>query len=176
MKRYLICLFGLMLTGAASAGWQLQWIERFDGEAVNWDNSTAQVDNAQGLTLDYMAFADLLFVAWFTYDSEPPASDAGEVLDEVGALDNRWMTATLSVDGNAASGPIYTSTGGRFDAPPQPDQESVEVGSMTIEFGACDRATVSYEIDGTSLAREFPVIPLEQRVNGAFRCDSQASM
>ncbi|MGK7294757.1 MAG: glycoside hydrolase family 16 protein [Candidatus Wenzhouxiangella sp. M2_3B_020] len=129
--------------------------------------------NAQGLALDYMAFADLLFVAWFTYVG-PQASDPPTGLDDVGALDNRWLTAQLNVDGSTASGPLFASTGGRFDAPPQPGQETEEVGTMTVEFLACDRATVRYEIFGTPLEREFEVVPLEKRVNPDFRCASEA--
>jgi len=127
--------------------------------------------NGQGLTLDYMAFADLLFVAWFTY-ADAATGDLAAGLDSVGALDNRWLTGQLSIDGNVATGPLFAVTGGAFDAPPQPGQGATEVGTMTIEFTACDRATVSYDIPDASISREFPAVPLETRVNGGFRCVS----
>jgi len=143
-----------------------------DGQWVIDDPAFA--GNAQGLTFDYMAFADLMFVSWFTY-VDPSVSSPAEGLDVVGAQDNRWLTAQLTVDGNIATGPLFASTGGRFDSPPQPGQDTTEVGSLSIEFTACDLATVSYEIDGTSLVREFPIIPLEKRVNGGFQCASEAA-
>ena len=130
--------------------------------------------NRQGLTLDYMAFADLLFVAWFTY-VDSSAADPAAGLDRIGARDNRWLTGQLTIDGDTAVGPLFASTGGRFDAPPQPGQESIEVGTMAIEFTACNVAMVRYEIDDQTLVREFPVVPLEQRVNGDFQCDSEAT-
>ena len=85
------------------------------------------------------------------------------------------MTAQLTFDGSIATGPMFASTGGRFDSPPQPGQDTTEVGTMSIEFTACDRATVSYEIDGTTLVREFPIVPLETRVNDGFQCASEAA-
>lgn len=131
------------------------------------------IGHAQGLTFDHMAFADLLFVAWFTYvDSN--AEDPADGVDTVGARDNRWLTASLDIKGDVAIGPLYASTGGRFDAPPQPGQESVAVGSMSIDFSACDRGVVQYAIDD-GLTGEFPIIPLEKRVNGDFRCKSDTA-
>jgi len=140
-----------------------QWVTDADGFA----------GNGQGFAFDYLAFADLLFVAWYTY-VDPSVPDPATGLDRVGALDNRWLTAELSIDGGVASGPLFATTGGRFDTPPQPDQDTIEVGTMTVEFTACDRAEVRYDIAGTALAREFPVVPLEKRLNGDFRCASEA--
>lgn len=133
------------------------------------------IGNAQGLTFDYLAFADLLFVAWFTYPDEE-SGESAEGVASVGALDNRWLTATLEVDGESASGPVYASTRGRFDAPEQPGQESVEVGSMSIEFSDCDQGTVSYTLDGPGLDGEFPIIPLEKRVSDSFVCKSAGAL
>ncbi len=36
-------LIGLLSTGA-NAGWEVQWIERFDGDSVNWNNWSAQTE------------------------------------------------------------------------------------------------------------------------------------
>jgi len=141
-----------------------------DGQWVT--DAPAFVGNGQGFSLDYMAFADLIFVAWFTY-VDPSIPDPDEGLDRVGALDNRWLTAQLAIEGNVATGPLFATTGGRFDSPPQPGQETVEVGTMRVEFTACDSAIVSYELDGGTLAREFPIVPLESRVNGDFQCESE---
>jgi len=128
--------------------------------------------NSQGLALDYLPFADLLFVAWFTYiDLNGPEQPAG--LDTVGALDNRWLTAQLAIDGNVATGPLLASTGGGFDAPPGPNQQTVEVGTMTIEFTDCDQAVAEYRIENTELTRTISLQPLEKEVNPGFRCRSQ---
>lgn len=151
---------------------QFDFAQDAEGQWVNDDPAFA--GNAQGLTLDYMAFADLLFVAWFTY-VDPSAQDPDVGRDDVGARDNRWLTGQLEIEGNTASGPLFASTGGRFDAPERPGQETSEVGSMTIEFTGCDRTNVSYRIDGAGLARDFSMVPLERLVNDAFRCSSEAA-
>lgn len=151
---------------------QFDFEQDAEGQWVAQDPALA--GNAQGLTLDHMPFADLLFVAWFTYiDLGAPDPQGG--LDAVGAEDNRWLTAQLEITGNVATGPLFASTGGRFDAPPQAGQETVEVGTLTIEFTACDRATVEYRLDSAALAGTFPAAPLETRVNPDFECRSSVA-
>lgn len=130
--------------------------------------------NGQGLSIDYLPFADLLFVAWFTYvDPDAPSPPGG--LDAVGAEDNRWLTAQLEIEGNVATGPLFASTGGRFDAPPQAGQETVEVGSLRIEFTACDRATMEYRLDSAGLTGTRAIAPVETRVNPGFECRSSVA-
>jgi len=138
-----------------------------DGQWVNADS--AFHGQAQGLTLDYLPSAGQLFVAWFTYTDQPefpPAIEDGSV----GSPDQRWLTAQLAVNGNNASGPIFNSTGGRFDAPPTGFQTTEPVGTMQIEFSACNRATVTYNLDDPPLARELEIQPLEQLAVGQFVC------
>ncbi|MGK7296245.1 MAG: Vgb family protein [Candidatus Wenzhouxiangella sp. M2_3B_020] len=146
----------------------------FDAEGQWVADNADLVGNSQGLTLDYMGFADLLFVAWFTYVDRGTA-DLQTGVGVVGAEDNRWLTAQLEITGNVATGPLFASTGGRFDAPPQVDQETVEVGTLTIEFTACDRATVEYQVDSAPLAGTFSAVPLEVRVNPDFECRSEVA-
>jgi polyhydroxybutyrate depolymerase len=138
-----------------------------DGQWVNADPAFAGA--GQGLTFDYLPSAGTLFIAWFSY-----ALGGGEVDQPgaVGAPDNRWLTAQLAVSGDVASGPVFASSGGAFDSPPRPGQATVEVGSMTIEFSACDRAFVSYRLNEPVIDGAFSVKPLEARATGSFRCPS----
>jgi len=139
-----------------------------DGQWVASDPEFAEA--AQGLTFDFLTNFDLLFVAWFTYTTMPEAPPEGPASD-VGAIDNRWMTAQLEVDGTSASGPLLVSTGGEFDQPGTGFQRTEPVGSMTIEVIACDRAVVSYVIDTPARSRTFEIIPLEKSVDPeGFRC------
>jgi dienelactone hydrolase len=136
-----------------------------DGQWVNADPAYAGA--GQGLTFDYLPSAGQLFVAWFTY--APGGSEADQP-GSVGAPDNRWLTAQLAVSGDVAAGPVFASSGGAFDSPPRPGQATVEVGSMTVDFSACDRAFVSYSLDEPAIDGEFSIKPLEARATGAFRC------
>jgi len=138
-----------------------------DGQWVHADPDFR--DNAQGLTFDYGPTVGMLFVAWFTYTDQPqlppPANE-----DMIGAGDQRWLTALLSVDGNTAAGPLRAGTGGQFDAPPTGFENSLPVGTMQIEFTACNRAVLAYTIDDPPLTREFEIEPLEQSATGQFVC------
>lgn len=158
------------LEGAAAAWTFMSRFASFpaisDGQWVNAD--PAFRGHAQGLTFDFLPSAGLLFVAWFTYDDL--AAPPGEPDGNVGAPDQRWLTAQLSVDGDRAEGPIFSSSGGQFDAPPTGFQRTDPVGHMSIEFSACDAAQVDYVLDDPPLARQFTIQPLEQSAVGAFRC------
>ena len=146
-----------------------------DGQWVTADD--AFMGAGEGLTFDFLEFANLLFVAWFTHTAMPEMP-SGEPPMDVGAPGNRWLTAQLQVAGNTASGALFRTTGGQFDAPPTDFQATTEVGTMTIEFTACNRATVSYSIDQPALSRTFEIIPLVERVSDGTdpRCDMQSAM
>jgi len=132
--------------------------------------------NSQGITFDFIGTSNLLFAAWFTYieDSIAPT------FEEIGALDNRWLTAQLAIgadgDPNIATGPVFASSGGAFQQPNTGLQETVQVGSMTVEFLDCDLARVSYQIDTADRSGQFEILPLEKSVNPTvFSCDPEAS-
>jgi len=42
LNECLTALAGLLVAGTAWAGWEVQWIDRFDGNGVDWENWTAQ--------------------------------------------------------------------------------------------------------------------------------------
>jgi hypothetical protein len=112
----------------------------------------------QGLFLDASPGANLLFAGWFTY-----APQDGRHL---------WLTAQLHVNGAMASGPVFLTRGGRFDAPPDA-QTVAEVGQMTIDFVDCATARVSYSlvIDGRADHGRFTASPLTLLVGEPLECD-----
>jgi hypothetical protein len=139
----------------------------------NWVNPDPDFANSrQGLMFDFGSSLNLLFVAWFTYTSMPmmPPDDAPM---DIGSEDQRWFTALLDIDGNVATGTMRFSAGGEFDAPAPAFLETREAGTLSIEFTACDQATVTYSFDEPSLSRAFEIIPLEKSVNpSGFNCES----
>lgn len=128
------------------------------GDALD-GNWTDPVASTQGLMLDYIAEAEALFVAWFTY-TEQPVAPADPPEPGIGAAGQRWLVGTLAVSGTSASGDLVAPAGGAFEQPEQAGQVSPVVGSMTIEFAGCDRGEVSYEIDTAGLAGGFAIRPL----------------
>jgi len=152
-------------TVAGRPGNEMNWPAGSDGQWINASDAFAGA--GQGLTLDYLPRNNLLFVAWFTWPTEPGMA-AGDAGGGPGDGDQRWLTAQLDVSGNFAAGPIFSSTGGAFDGPRTGFQQTTEVGSMTIEFIACDRAIVSYALSDPQRARSFELMPLENRISGTL--------
>lgn len=85
-----------------------------------------------------------LFVAWFTYDINPPPSDE---TDGFGSRQNRWYTAFGSVSGDTAVLDISLNSGGVFNDPRETTVESV--GSMTIQFSDCTNAQLSFDFEAS---------------------------
>jgi len=143
-----------------------QFVVDFRGVVGQWVAADPQFAEAgEGITLDVIGFANLLFAAWFTYTNFPePPGDAPAT--DVGSPDNRWMTAQMEISGNQASGPLLVSAGGQFDAPGTEFQRTEPVGTMSIEFTACNRGIVRYTIDQPPLTREFEIMPLVELVGG----------
>jgi peptidyl-prolyl cis-trans isomerase A (cyclophilin A) len=84
------------------------------------------------------------FVAWFTYDVNPPAADE---LDGFGSRQHRWFTASGDVLGDTAVLDIFLNSGGVFNDPRETTLEPV--GSMTIRFSDCTNAQLSFDFDAS---------------------------
>ncbi len=137
-----------------------------------WAKADLPRDNASGIFFDYLANQDALFMAWHTYDTIPKTETAFD--GDVGAADQRWLTAQFDVEQgeNPVVGTLFASSGGEFDQPRNPFQETIAVGSIELEFIDCDRAMISYEIDEPALSGNFQIIPLGKLVDvEGFRCD-----
>ncbi|MFV0543779.1 MAG: peptidylprolyl isomerase [Marinicella pacifica] len=103
--------------------------------------------NGQGVYLEVLPANNLLISAWFTYDLLPP-----EVVQksEFGADGHRWFTMEGQYTDNRMEGIIILSEGGAFDSG-EPVSNSL-FGSVSIEFSACDRALLTYEITEPALS------------------------
>ena len=106
----------------------------------NWFNAAT---SGQGLTIEVNTNASALFAAWYTY--VPDGTTAGEA-------GQRWYTAQATFTPGMRSIPvtIYETTGGKFDTPTPPGQQTVPVGSGTLAFQSCSAATFAYNFTGGS--------------------------
>ncbi len=137
--------------------------EALDG---NWNDRDVLL---QGLMFDHMPGSDVLFTAWFTYTADVVPSDLPST--DVGVPGQRWLVATLDIDGLVATGTLNAVTGGAFLQPPLADQEILDVGTIEIEFLGCDLAEVRYTLDDAGLAGSFLVEPLAKIVaSETFDC------
>src|SRR5210317_359371 len=78
-----------------------------------------------------MVFPDLglMFLAWFTYDTQRPDDSIVALLGEPG---HRWLTALGAFDGDTAELNVELTRGGVFNSP-SPDPAQEPDGTITIE-------------------------------------------
>jgi len=118
--------------------------------------------SGQGMLMDYFPGVNKLFVAWFTFD---PAGGAKLANSSV-----RWVTAVLDITGDTASGDVFATTDGAFNAPMPAPVNSV-VGTMSIQFSGCDAATVDFSLDPPdNVMGTISIVPLGTVVDTNFSC------
>ena len=119
-----------------------------------WFNSET---NGQGFFIIVFPEIKLVFMAWFTYDTERPPEDVAAFLGEPG---HRWLTAQGEYEENVATLDAYITVGGVFDSP-EPEAVAEPYGEIMLEFSTCNEGTVTYDIP--SVDRQG-VIPIERIV------------
>ncbi|MFC1719757.1 PKD domain-containing protein [Pseudomonadota bacterium] len=126
--------------------------------AINGGMTDAWYDPAtdgQGMLIMVWDSIDLVFMAWFTFDTERPPVDATAILGEPG---HRWLTASGPFEGDTATLNIYLTAGGIFDAGQPPaitDQEPI--GTATIKWTSCNAGILSYDIPSLNLSGDIAI-------------------
>jgi Leucine-rich repeat (LRR) protein len=104
-------------------------------------------------------FPDLGFVslAWFTYDTEPPAEDAVASLGDAG---HRWFTALGRFIENQVVMNITMTSGGLFDTATeiQKTDPTGSDGTITLTFENCNSGTVEYNIPSINKQGIVPIV------------------
>ena len=106
--------------------------------------------DGQGFFITVFPDLGVVTLAWFTYDTTLPDSDATANLGDPG---HRWMTALGSIDGNQSVMNITTTSGGIFDT--ATEIQRVDDGTITLSFEDCESGTIDYDI--TSIAQQGSV-------------------
>lgn len=113
-----------------------------------------QTTAGQGFFITVFPEHGVIFIAWFTYDTERP--DAG-VAANLGEPGHRWVTAIGEYAGDTAVLDVELTFGGVFDsANPAPMQEA-NYGTITIVFHDCNSATLSYDFPSLGLMGDIPL-------------------
>lgn len=139
-------LHDLTFTDAIEVGFEIN-----AGMGDAWYNADT---NGQGFFVTVYEEAGLVFVAWFTYDTERPPGSATAQLGEPG---HRWVTAQGPYDGDTAELTAYLSEGGVFDSASPPVGNPTSIGSVNIVWHGCDSATLSYDFDPPGVSGEIPL-------------------
>jgi hypothetical protein len=109
--------------------------------------------SGQGFLIDVFDTQNLMFLAWFTYDLERPASNTPALIGDPG---HRWMTGVGPIAGNTANLDITWSSGMIFDSEAPPVETDGD-GTMTVEFNDCYTGNVSYDLGSSGRTGTVPI-------------------
>jgi plastocyanin len=113
------------------------------------------VTAGQGFFIIVWEDIQMVFLSWFTYDTERPPQDVLAILGEPG---HRWVTAQGEYAGDTATLDVHLSSGGVFDAadPPAVTDED-PIGTMTLVWTGCNAGTLTYDLPGLGLSGDVPI-------------------
>jgi hypothetical protein len=110
--------------------------------------------SGQGFFINVFADTGVVFLAWFTYDTERPPPDLEAVLGEPG---HRWLTALGSIEGAEATLEVTNTTGGLFDrGEPAPVNEN-DYGTIRLRFEDCATGLVEYDLTEPGVSGSIPI-------------------
>ena len=111
--------------------------------------------SGQGFFIIVWEDSKLVFLAWFTYDTELPPAD---VLAFLGASGQRWLTGLGPYEGSTAILDVFLSSGMVFDsAVPAVDTVQLEGATIEIVWSGCNAGVVKYSIPSLGLSGEIPI-------------------
>jgi plastocyanin len=97
----------------------------------------------------------LIFLAWFTYDTERPPED---VMANLGEPGHRWLTALGPYDGDSALLDVFLSSGMIFDSgTPEVTTEQLEDATIWITWSSCEEGVLTYNIPSLELSGDIPI-------------------
>lgn len=114
----------------------------------------------QGFLVSVLPTWRLMFLAWFTFDTQQPDAEA---MANIGATGHRWLTALGELQGNQALLDIEVTTGGVFNVSDPPATQAPG-GSIRVEFHDCGNATLHYQIDHPPRASSIPIARVADNV------------
>jgi len=145
----------------ADSGNGMIMVLRFLGTAIKfpvnaaisdaWYNSVTQ---GQGFMIQIFPESRQIFLAWFTFDTQLPDSS---VAGQIGDPGHRWLTAYGPYRTNEAELFIELTQGGVFDSSSPRPEQTIDDGSMLLEFSDCRNGTITYDIRQGSVAGVVPI-------------------
>jgi len=111
--------------------------------------------SGQGFFINVFPDTDQVFLSWFTFDTERPASDITAQLGEPG---HRWLTAQGTYERGVATLVVFLTEGGVFDAGQPPAvTDQVPYGSMTVSFTDCNHGEVAFDLPAVNESGTVPI-------------------
>jgi hypothetical protein len=109
--------------------------------------------NGQGFYITVYPDCGIIFLGWFTYETELPDESSPAAL---GDSSHRWLTAQGAYAGAQAELQLHLSSGGTFDS----ETSVVEhdpYGSVLLQFEDCSSGSVVYDIPSLGLSGIIPI-------------------
>jgi PKD repeat protein len=111
--------------------------------------------SGQGFFIIVWEDSKLIFLSWFTYETERPPEDVTAILGEPG---HRWLTALGPYDGDTALLDVFLSSGMIFDSDdPVVDTAQLEGATIEIIWSDCKTGILKYDIPSLGLVGEIPI-------------------
>lgn len=107
----------------------------------------------QGFFITVFADIQMIFLAWFTYDTERPAPGVGAILGEPG---HRWLTAFGPYSGNTATLDVELTQGGIFNSALPAVAQSAD-GTIEVIFSGCNAGQINYDITSADVSGSVPI-------------------
>jgi PKD repeat protein len=105
--------------------------------------------DGQGFFIIVWAESELVFLSWFTYDTERPPQDVTAILGEPG---HRWLTAQGPFSGDTAILDVSLTAGGVFDSATPATDTGDPIGDITIVWTGCNAGTLDYSLPALGLS------------------------
>ena len=167
--------------GAANNGWMVTVADENDPDnarwlragtlSVTWTTTDTPVftinpglndawfepaTEGQGFLFVIFPEIKMMFLAWFTYDTERPPQDVMAIVGEPG---HRWVTALGPYEGDTAVLDVVLTSGGLFDMPMPDDAPDPNpmYGTMTVVFSDCNAAELTYDFPGPDVSGTIPL-------------------
>ena len=109
----------------------------------------------QGFFFNVFPDLGLMFIAWFTYETERPGEEIAAILGEPG---HRWITGLGPFDGDTANIALELTEGGVFDSGEPVVNQTQGYGTLDLSFRDCSNASITYNIPAAGVAGEIDVV------------------
>ena len=107
--------------------------------------------SGQGFFMEIYENIDLLFFAWFTYDTQQPEANTADV----GHSGHRWLTGQGPMTGNTANLTATLTRGGLFDSPVA--TFNTPEGRILLTFQTCNLGIMQYEFTAANVSGRIPI-------------------
>lgn len=108
----------------------------------------------QGFFFNVFPNLQLMFIAWFTFDTERPGEEVTATLGEPG---HRWVTGIGPYSGDTANIVLELTEGAVFDSADPPFMQTQDYGTLDITFQDCEFASVVYNIPAAGVSGNIDI-------------------